>query len=42
MFRPKIVDTIKNYDRRQFTHGLMAGLIVGVVALPLAIAFAIA
>ena len=42
MFRPKLFDTIKNYTRQQFTRDLMAGLIVGIVALPLAIAFAIA
>ena len=42
MFRPKLVDTLKNYDRHQFGKDLMAGLIVGIVALPLAIAFGIA
>src|SRR5450432_2748846 len=42
MFRPKIIDTLKNYNRQQFNRDLMAGLIVGLVALPLAIAFAIA
>ncbi len=42
MLRPKLVDTLKNYSRRQFSTDLMAGLIVGIVALPLAIAFAIA
>ena len=42
MFKPKIVDTLKNYNRRQFGKDVMAGLIVGIVALPLAIAFAIA
>jgi sulfate permease, SulP family len=42
MFKPKIADTLKNYTRRQFTKDLIAGLIVGIVALPLAIAFAIA
>jgi SulP family sulfate permease len=42
MFRPKIVDTLKNYSRDQFSKDLIAGLIVGIVALPLAIAFAIA
>lgn len=42
MFRPKLFDTLKNYNRQQFTKDLMAGLIVGLVALPLAIAFAIA
>ena len=42
MFRPKLFDTLKNYDRLQFSKDVMAGLIVGIVALPLAIAFAIA
>ena len=42
MLRPKLLDTLKNYDRRQFGKDILAGLIVGIVALPLAIAFAIA
>src|SRR5882672_726895 len=42
MFRPKIIDTLKNYDRQQFGKDVLAGVIVGIVALPLAIAFAIA
>jgi SulP family sulfate permease len=42
MFRPKLFDTIKSYNRQQFYKDAMAGLIVGIVALPLAIAFAIA
>jgi sulfate permease, SulP family len=42
MFVPKIVTTLKGYDRRQFGADLAAGLVVGVVALPLSIAFAIA
>jgi SulP family sulfate permease len=42
MFRPKLFDTLKNYSSHQFGKDLMAGVIVGVVALPLAIAFAIA
>jgi len=42
VFVPKIVTTLKNYDREQFLGDLVAGVIVGVVALPLAIAFAIA
>ena len=41
-FRPKLIDTLKTYSRKQFTNDLFAGIIVGVVALPLAIAFAIA
>jgi SulP family sulfate permease len=42
MFRPKLFDTLKNYNRKQFSNDVLAGIIVGVVALPLAIAFAIA
>src|SRR3954447_8676027 len=39
---PKLVTSIGSYDRSQFLHDLTAGVIVGIVALPLAIAFAIA
>ncbi|HRQ49274.1 MAG TPA: SulP family inorganic anion transporter [Agriterribacter sp.] len=42
MFSPKLWDTLKGYSRQQFIKDIMAGVIVGVVALPLAIAFAIA
>ncbi len=42
MFRPKIIDTLKNYNKDLFAKDLIAGIIVGIVALPLAIAFAIA
>lgn len=42
MFRPKLFDTLKDYRTPQFSKDLMAGIIVGIVALPLAIAFAIA
>jgi SulP family sulfate permease len=42
MFVPEIVSTLKGYTRRQFIADLQAGVIVGIVALPLAIAFAIA
>ena len=41
-FRPRLVDCLKNYDRATFTADLIAGITVGVVALPLAMAFAIA
>ena len=34
--------TLRNYSKKQFTTDLMAGIIVGIVALPLAIAFGIA
>ncbi len=39
---PALFSSLKNYNRRQFTSDLMAGIIVGIVALPLAIAFGIA
>ena len=39
---PKAFTTLKSYNRSQFSSDLTAGVIVGVVALPLAIAFAIA
>lgn len=42
VFDPKIVFTLKNYTKEKFYADLMAGVIVGIVALPLAIAFGIA
>jgi SulP family sulfate permease len=39
---PKIVSSLKGYTRRQAADDIIAGIIVGIVALPLAIAFAIA
>lgn len=42
MLLPKIVTTLRGYDRPQFARDVAAGVIVGIVALPLAIAFAIA
>ncbi|MBQ8065251.1 MAG: sulfate permease [Prevotella sp.] len=41
-FKPKFFSALKHYDRKTFTADLMAGVIVGIVALPLAIAFGIA
>ena len=41
-FRPKLFDTLRNYSRQEFTADLIAGVTVGIVALPLAMAFAIA
>ena len=41
-FKPKFISVLKNYDRKTFSADLMAGVIVGIVALPLAIAFGIA
>jgi SulP family sulfate permease len=42
MLVPKLATTLKSYSRAQFTADLSAGVIVGIVALPLAIAFGIA
>jgi len=42
VFRPKLVETLKNYSAQNFLADLNAGLIVGVVALPLSLALAIA
>ena len=42
MLLPKLVTTLRTYNRSQFLADLTAGVIVGIVALPLAIAFAIA
>ena len=41
-FRPKLLDCLPNYDRAQFSKDCASGLTVGVLALPLAMAFAIA
>ncbi|MDK2971090.1 MAG: sulfate permease, SulP family [Candidatus Sumerlaeota bacterium] len=42
MFVPEIVSSLKDYSRKTFLADLFAGLTVGVIALPLAMAFAIA
>ena len=39
---PRIINCVKDYNRETFMKDLMAGIIVGIVALPLAIAFGIA
>ena len=42
-FEPKLLSVIKEgYTRRCFFKDIAAGIVVGIVALPLAIAFAIA
>ncbi len=41
-FQPKLLSTLKTYTQKDFFSDLSAGIIVGIVALPLAIAFAIA
>ncbi|HEX3867503.1 MAG TPA: SulP family inorganic anion transporter, partial [Gemmatimonadaceae bacterium] len=42
MLVPKLISTLHGYDRSQLGRDVAAGVIVGIVALPLAIAFAIA
>src|SRR6478735_4730144 len=39
---PRSIECLRGYTVRQFSHDLVAGLTVGLVALPLAMAFAIA
>src|SRR5205823_12007477 len=41
-FRPRLVDALKGYSAQNFFADLIAGLTVGIVAVPLAMAFAIA
>ncbi|MFA5202569.1 MAG: sulfate permease [Bacteroidales bacterium] len=41
-YKPVLWTTIKSYTKERFIKDLMAGVIVGIVALPLAIAFGIA
>ncbi|QEA13046.1 SulP family inorganic anion transporter [Comamonas flocculans] len=41
-FRPRLIDALKGYDRARLLADIGAGLTVAVVALPLAMAFAIA
>ena len=42
MLVPKLITTLRGYTTTQFVADLSAGFVVGIVALPLAIAFAIA
>lgn len=41
-FRPRLLDTLRHYTTAELLSDLVAGLTVGIVALPLAMAFAIA
>lgn len=41
-FRPKLLSAVRNYSMSRFKDDLIAGIVVGIVALPLAIAFGIA
>lgn len=40
--KPELINSLKGYNAKSFASDFIAGLIVGIVALPLAIAFAIA
>ena len=42
VFRPRLMETLKGYSASMFMADLTAGLTVGIVALPMAMAFAIA
>src|SRR6218665_2838916 len=41
-FHPRLLDTLRSYDRSRWLADVGAGVTVGIVALPLAMAFAIA
>jgi len=41
-FRPRLIDALRGYERRHLARDIGAGVSVGLVALPLAMAFAIA
>lgn len=41
-FKPKLFSTFKDYNASRFKSDLIAGIVVGIVALPLAVAFGIA
>ncbi len=42
IFKPKLIDTFKDYSAKKLTNDLIAGIIVAIIALPLSIALAIA
>ena len=41
-FKPKLISAMRDYSFSRFKTDLIAGIVVGIVALPLAVAFAIA
>ena len=41
-FRPRLLDELTHYNSTKFRADLLAGVTVGIVAVPLAMAFAIA
>ncbi len=42
MFVPQFFESLKGYNSKKFYSDITAGIVVGIVALPLAIAFGIA
>lgn len=42
IFKPKLIDSLKGYTKKQLVSDLVAGVIVAIIALPLSIALAIA
>lgn len=42
MYKPELLYSLKDYSLKKFSQDFIAGIIVGIVALPLSIAFAIA
>jgi SulP family sulfate permease len=42
MYKPELINSLKGYTGKKFLQDSIAGIIVGIVALPLSIAFAIA
>ena len=42
VFQPKLLQTLKGYDKTQLINDVVAGIIVAIIALPLSIALAIA
>ena len=42
MYKPELLNSLKGYNSKSFFTDVIAGIIVGIVALPLSIAFAIA
>ena len=42
MFKPELLKSLRDYSAKKFAGDFVAGIIVGIVALPLAIAFAVA
>ncbi|MCQ2345471.1 MAG: sulfate permease [Paludibacteraceae bacterium] len=41
VFVPKLLNTLRDYNRHKFGQDILSGIIVGIVAIPLAIAFGI-